>query len=326
MPTGTWQTERIGAGGAPGSRVAWVDADATTHRCEKGGEVARRGGLGRGLAALLPVSGGLGPTQTEGAGSEPASVGVTRELLVRLAGDADGLGVIYQALDRVAAEHDLDTVAIVLEDTRLGRQIFSGGRRRLSGTEDQLLDAAPGLYTEPRIDDPNFDPESLVMLCSVALRVELLRYDAGHDPLTGLRDRRGFEDVLQSSIARSVRYGWPFTLVLLDLDHFKSVNDTLGHAAGDDALRRLGNRFAKVLRFGDTAARIGGDEFALILPHTSPIDVPALLERARAGDDSGLPLPAFSYGLARCPDEAQDFDALYKAADERLYEAKARRR
>lgn len=284
--------------------------------------MARRGGLGRGLAALLPLSAERPPG---GGPAEREADGVTADLLAALAGGRDGLALIYDALDRLAHDHDLDAVAVVFDDARLGRQVFSSGRRRLAGGEDGLLGAPPGLYTEPPLPAA-LETEQFVQLCAVALRMELLRYDAGHDALTGLRDRRGFDEVLESTVARSVRYGWPFTLVLLDLDHFKTVNDTMGHAAGDAALRALGARFRRALRFGDTASRVGGDEFALILPHTSPADVPALLARARAMDADGVPpLPAFSYGLALCPDEAQDAETLYKVADARLYEAKERR-
>src|SRR5258706_170348 len=81
------------------------------------------------------------------------------------------------------------------------------------------------------------------------------------------------------AIARSSRYGWPFTLVMLDLDHFKTINDEQGHQAGDAVLRDLGERFRSALRFGDNAGRIGGDEFAMILPNTEPDLVSALPDR-----------------------------------------------
>ena len=131
--------------------------------------------------------------------------------------------------------------------------------------------------------------------------MEVLRYDSWHDPLTGLFDRRSFDRLLEMSVARSLRYHWPFTLVVIDLDGLKQINDGQGHAAGDAALQALGERFRRVLRFGDNAARIGGDEFAMILPNTDPDDVPPLLERIGSSQLGDRPCPAFSYGVAQCP-------------------------
>ncbi len=121
--------------------------------------------------------------------------------------------------------------------------------------------------------------------------MEVLRYDSWHDPLTGLFDRRSFDRLLEMSVARSLRYHWPFTLVVIDLDDLKQINDGQGHAAGDAALQALGERFRRVLRFGDNAARIGGDEFAVILPNTDPDDVPMLLERIGSSQLGDRPCP-----------------------------------
>ena len=115
-------------------------------------------------------------------------------------------------------------------------------------------------------------------------------------------------------------------LVMLDLDHFKIVNDEKGHQAGDAVLRDLGERFRRALRFGDNAGRIGGDEFAMILPNTEPDLVPVLLERIRKAEGVESACPAFSFGVAQCPDEATKFDELVQLADERLYAAKERER
>jgi diguanylate cyclase (GGDEF)-like protein len=128
------------------------------------------------------------------------------------------------------------------------------------------------------------------------------------------------------SVARSVRYRWPFTLVLVDLDDLKAINDAEGHPAGDAALRALAHRFQRVLRFGDNAARIGGDEFALILPSTDPDAVPPLLERIGAAAVGDRVCPPFSYGVAHCPTEAESVVELVALADRRLYEAKSARR
>jgi diguanylate cyclase (GGDEF)-like protein len=247
---------------------------------------------------------------------------VSEDLGASVATMESGLALIYRVLDDLVEQFGLEDAAIVLDEPSMGRQVFYAGRRPLRRGDDDLLTAEPGLYTQPKVDDQSFDRNLFLALCTLALRLDAQRYDAWHDPLTGLHDRRSFDRLLEEAVARSNRYGWRFTLVMLDLDHFKLVNDHGGHQAGDAVLRDLGERFRRALRFGDNAGRIGGDEFAMILPNTEPDLVPALLDRVRNADGFERECPAFSFGVAQCPQDASDFEDLVRLADQRLYEAK----
>ncbi len=154
---------------------------------------------------------------------------------------------------------------------------------------------------------------------------------AYHDGLTGLPNRRCFHDALQRLVAQSQRGGPGFFLLLIDLDHFKQVNDAHGHATGDAVLVAVATCLQAALREGDLVARLGGDEFAALLPATG--DDPATAAAAAAGRifdrlathaaPPGLPsLPGASIGAAAFPADATDADALYRAADAALYRAK----
>ena len=146
------------------------------------------------------------------------------------------------------------------------------------------------------------------------------------DHLTGLANRRRFERQLEREITRTLRYTRPFCLLLLDIDHFKQVNDSHGHEAGDEAIRRL----AKILQAGtrgiDTAARIGGEEFALILTETELTGGLEVAERLRlAIKAEDIPLVGqvtASFGVAEFPLCAQTGRELSASADAAMYEAK----
>jgi diguanylate cyclase (GGDEF)-like protein len=287
----------------------------------------RQQGLGRGLAALLPgASFDEQPENTDAPGGVVRVNALNEDLAAQVATSESGIALIYKALDALVEQFELEDAAVIIDEPGLGRQVFCAGRRPLGPDDEELLEQAPWLYTRPALDNHGFDRSLMLSLCVLALRLDVLRYDAWHDPLTGLYDRRSFDRLLEMAIARSTRYGWPFTLVMLDLDHFKFINDEHGHQAGDAVLRDLGERFRGALRFGDNAGRIGGDEFAMILPNTEPDLVPALLNRVRTADGVESACPAFSYGMAQCPSEATAFDELVQLADKRLYEAKEGKR
>jgi diguanylate cyclase (GGDEF)-like protein len=280
---------------------------------------------GVGLAALLPGTNSHA-AHNDKVGTRDGGVvfvnALSEDLAASVATSESGIALIYKALDALLDQFELDDAAVVIEEPGLGRQVFCAGRRPLGPDDEELLVSPPGLYTQPALENHGFDRSLMLSLCVLALRLDVLRYDAWHDPLTGLFDRRSFDRLLRMAIARSTRYGWPFTLVMLDLDHFKTINDEQGHQAGDAVLRDLGERFRRALRFGDNAGRIGGDEFAMILPNTEPDLVPTLLDRVRSAEGVERSCPAFSFGVAQCPQEATEFDALVQLADSRLYEAK----
>ena len=146
------------------------------------------------------------------------------------------------------------------------------------------------------------------------------------DHLTGLANRRRFERQLEREVARTERYGRPFCLLLVDIDNFKDVNDTYGHDAGDEVLRHVANAIQSGTRGIDTGARIGGDEFAIILPETDLARGLEVAERLRA-EIAALDLgPAgrvtASLGVAELPTCARAQEELRAAADAALYEAK----
>jgi len=150
------------------------------------------------------------------------------------------------------------------------------------------------------------------------------------DPLTGIANRRLFDSELARLTAHALRGSANFTLLLVDLDHFKQINDTLGHDAGDALLIEVGRRLVATLRLSDRIFRIGGDEFAVLLPETyDPADIEAAcsrivenLRRPFAYLDQTLK-PSTTVGAACWSATMAGFDALYKSADLALYEAKA---
>jgi diguanylate cyclase (GGDEF)-like protein len=146
------------------------------------------------------------------------------------------------------------------------------------------------------------------------------------DHLTGLANRRRFERQLEREVARVERFEHPFTLLMIDIDNFKNLNDTFGHDAGDDAIRRLSRVLREGTRGIDLAARIGGEEFAVLLVETRKDVGCEVAERLRASIKS-LEIPrasniTASFGVAECPNDAQTAADILKAADVALYEAK----
>jgi diguanylate cyclase (GGDEF)-like protein len=156
-----------------------------------------------------------------------------------------------------------------------------------------------------------------------------LRLSSTTDHLTRLNNRRFFDAVIVKEIPRAGRYSEDLSLVLIDLNRFKEINDTFGHAFGDQILVLTAKILNEMLRVSDSAFRIGGDEFALLLPQTSHMGASTLAERIRqrfAEEARGLGhaevTVSLAYGISSCPREATDAKALFDLADQRLYECK----
>jgi diguanylate cyclase (GGDEF)-like protein len=150
------------------------------------------------------------------------------------------------------------------------------------------------------------------------------------DHLTGLANRRRFERQLEREVERTRRSGRPFCLLMLDIDHFKLVNDTHGHEAGDEVLRQLARVLQEATRGIDLSARVGGEEFAVLLTETEMHSGLEVSERLRvAVEQAAMPHQAgitASFGLAEFPLSAQTASELFIAADAAMYAAKAQGR
>jgi diguanylate cyclase (GGDEF)-like protein len=151
------------------------------------------------------------------------------------------------------------------------------------------------------------------------------------DPLTGMSNRRSFDRELQSRFEHSRRYNRPLSAVMVDIDHFKQINDTYGHAVGDSVLRCLANIFSRATRQSDVVARLGGEEFCILLPETPLFEALQFAEKIRAafatavqpGGPDGPPRVTLSGGIAALPNvRISDAHALLDAADQALYRAK----
>ena len=163
------------------------------------------------------------------------------------------------------------------------------------------------------------------------LRDELKRVkeEANVDPLTGLRNRRSFERTLQEFFKDYKRYGYPFSLIMIDLDNFKNINDTYGHLVGDRVLREIGTILRSYLRAKDIPARTGGEEFTVILPGIKKEDALKVAERLRKVlenhlidvGDRKLNVTA-SFGVVEADEKFKDIDDMLKEVDRKLYEAK----
>lgn len=193
------------------------------------------------------------------------------------------------------------------------------------------------LLLGPRLNDQQYGPAELDLAgtlsfaAAIALKnahlVEQLQTAANTDELTALMNRRALQERLGAELARSTRHQLDTTIILLDLDNFKLVNDNGGHAAGDDLLRAVGQLLKEQCRQPDVVGRLGGDEFFLMLPMTSPREAMVLVGRVQAGLSAlaslgqGQPVTV-SIGVAASPGHGTTVSSLMAAADAAMYKAK----
>jgi diguanylate cyclase (GGDEF)-like protein len=170
---------------------------------------------------------------------------------------------------------------------------------------------------------------ALVLIWSRNERMQELRRQASHDALTGLKNRRRFEEELRTELARSRRYGVPGALLMLDLDHFKQVNDTLGHGAGDRVIAAVADVLRGRARETDVLARLGGDEFAIALPRCELDEAEAVAAEIGAAirehleAEDGAPRITASIGIAPFgPAAPVGYEAVLAKADAAMYAAK----
>ncbi len=176
-----------------------------------------------------------------------------------------------------------------------------------------------------------FDVEELLARVKAKMtRYNLTQKESSTDFLTGLLNRRGLEKKLSCEIDRSQRFKKTFSLAMIDIDHFKKVNDTYGHAVGDEVLKYVADGLSDKLRSIDTLSRFGGEEFVIIMPETALDGATPALERMRKkfvtgnflGDDDISLNVTVSIGLAQYPSHGDTSAKLIESADAALYSAK----
>ena len=263
----------------------------------------------------------------------------------------DALAAVGAALE---STHDMQALLPAILKIAVEGTGAAGGRIRVADADAASVGSASSeeslvlqLATEPMPADLILYPEpggfapaaralasSLAAQASIALenarRHRLVERQAATDELTGLPNRRLFMQALTGEVARARRTHEMFSVVLLDLDDFKSVNDVYGHDAGDRALREFADVLRRAMRESDVAARLGGEEFGCLLPATDAEGAGVLAERIRADlADRAILLPdgravstTVSLGIAVYP-QAKTAEALLRLADRALYRAKA---
>ncbi len=253
----------------------------------------------------------------------------------RMLTDADAR--VWQGISELPPDASVDVIVadrvICCEDlpqSKLGSRLAVG--------EIGVVRIGPGPADVSLPED--FTPRELRLACRLLTEIVRLRRDrsrarrlqhalaelAKSDPLTGLPNRRAWEDELLSRADNGERQTGGFCLALLDLDHFKSVNDRFGHTAGDDVLRHVGRQLDASVNGSDLAARLGGDEFAILLTGRSSSAAATTIDTLRAAVGEGSPHTAITASAGYAYSQvlrSGTVDNLFHAADDALREAKS---
>ena len=250
-------------------------------------------------------------------------------------------GQVYHLTDYPATRHVLDTqepvqirVANPDDDPAERALLEKQGQRSLLMLPLVARGDTIGLLEIVDVEDrvwTRADVEFCRALCdivAIAIRNAMLfaelQETAARDKLTGLYNRRLFEEQFETAVARSLRTDEELTLLIVDLDGLKRINDVSGHVAGDQALRALADALRATIRATDVACRIGGDEFAVILPGSRAEDAVKVAERAQAAlAEVAHGQYSFSGGIARVTPAHSSAETVYRSADLAAYRAKA---
>jgi diguanylate cyclase (GGDEF)-like protein len=243
-----------------------------------------------------------------------AMVSLTRTRPHLVIADASTRGLRIKELAKMLAQSE-DGIPLLL----VGSEFSTVEMRRVA-----MIEGAFDYFALPAEIDLLIErTQQLVLLRQ---KIDLLRADADLDSLTGLANRRRFRVALSREVERWRRYRVPCALLMLDIDHLKSINDKFGHPAGDMVIRQIAQTLKEVSRDNDTAARLGGEEFALLLAGVDLEKAVAAADRLRAVLGSkrveGVGTVTVSIGVAGCPESATSERALYSASDAALYVSK----
>ncbi|HJX57860.1 MAG TPA: diguanylate cyclase, partial [Thiobacillus sp.] len=205
--------------------------------------------------------------------------------------------------------------------------------RRLRSMTDRVVEFSRNMaIQQPQIATNNeldiLEDRFKTLTGAIKRETEALEYQASHDPLTDLPNRKMLNERLQNALIRSSFTQSPLVLIISDLDHFKEINDTLGHHVGDLVLKQAAERLYNAVRKADTVARLGGDEFSILLPDTS-IDqvrkiaqqIGRVFEEPFSVEGHGLTV-GISIGMAESPTHGDDVNILMQRADIAMYSAK----
>jgi diguanylate cyclase (GGDEF)-like protein len=253
----------------------------------------------------------------------PGAIG---EEAAAVAGELDGLDSAVHAAEAGALESGRAS-EVVVDDVRALAHPLHGS----TGVGVIAIARRARPFTESERELFHYlAGQAAVSLENVGLH-QMVERQAVTDELTGLANRRRFDELLEAEVERARRIDQPLGLVLLDLDDFKQINDTWGHQVGDEVLREVAHALRESCREIDTPARYGGEELAVVLPHTDLDGAEQFAERVRRAvaalrvplEDGGPPVNVTtSLGVATLPGTAYDARSLVEAADDALYRAK----